>query len=153
MVREESRISASGVSRLFGGHFCVVYLDSRRGFVMIQILLSLAKAQRAPSFCLNEDHSGKSHPAAREGKRDLLFGCHSCMLKAGIHPDLSFLRGFSRNPWGCGWFEVVIPAGFRRESITGARRKIRNIFINSQVFARGHDNEAVVEIPTRLHCR
>jgi hypothetical protein len=40
----------------------------------VTILLSLAKAQRAPSFCLNEDHSGKSHPAAREGKRFLYLG-------------------------------------------------------------------------------
>jgi putative hydrolase of HD superfamily len=37
---------------------------------MIQMLLSLAKAQRTQSFCLNEAHSGKPHPAAREGRRE-----------------------------------------------------------------------------------
>jgi hypothetical protein len=30
---------------------------------------------------------------------------------------LSFLHDSSRNPWVYGWFEVVIPAGFGRESM------------------------------------
>jgi hypothetical protein len=60
-------------------------------------------------------------------------------LKRESTPDLSFLRGSSRNPWGCGWFEVVIPAGLRRESISASGEK-SSISIHSRVLARKHDN-------------
>jgi hypothetical protein len=43
---------------------------------------------------------------------------HSCVILAGIYPALRhscvILAGIYRF---IGWFEVVIPAGFRRESI------------------------------------
>jgi hypothetical protein len=82
----------------------------------MQMLLSLAKAQRTQSFCLNEGHSGKSHPAAREEKRFLYLAaipaclkqeatpiCHSCVVLAGIHRvaaglSLSFPQGSGGNP-------------------------------------------------------
>jgi hypothetical protein len=70
---------------------------------MIQMLLSLAKAQRAPSFCLNEEHSGKSPPAAREEKRFLYLAVTPACLKQEstgllVGLSLSFPQGSGGNP-------------------------------------------------------
>jgi hypothetical protein len=64
-----------------------------------EILLPLAKAQRTQSFCLNEVHSGKSHPASREGKRFLSLGVIPAWFQQeSMPPDLSFPQGSGGNP-------------------------------------------------------
>jgi hypothetical protein len=104
-----------------------------------KLFLSLAKSstlsserrgRRRSGFQPRLLHSGKSHPAAREGKRFL----NIWVARVSLDIIPAWFQQESIR------FKVVIPAGFRRESIKGQLDKVFGIFTHSRVLARKHDS-------------